>query len=175
MTNRVKGDTLSDDGKRLAHVCMVVNDIHEAIEHYRKILGVVDPKQLEKEIVFYDDFGVGEERLAFATFPSTGCEIQFMQPKTPGTALYRRLEKRGEHVHHICFTAPDVHDIVEQLQGVGIGIVEEGMSHDEETIPFQYWTFIDPSITHGVLIELANNYSSVDGKWAPEEEQTAAV
>jgi methylmalonyl-CoA/ethylmalonyl-CoA epimerase len=149
---------------------MLVRDIHQAIENYRRILSVVDPAQVEQQIVYYDDFGVGEERLAFATFPSAsgGCEVQFMQPKTPGTTLYRRLEKLGEHVHHIAFTAPDVHDVVRELNEQGVAIVEEGISHDPQ-IPWQYWSFVDPEITHGVLVELANNYDSVEGKWAAGE------
>ena len=152
--------------KHFAHVCLLVRDIHKAIEDYSKILGVVDPQQVEKQIVYYEDFGVGEERLAFATFPSAGggCEVQFMEPKTPGTPLYRRLEKLGEHVHHICFTSSDVTQVIENLNQEGVGIVDEGISHDP-SIPGQYWSFVDPSMTHGVLVELANNYNSVGGKW----------
>lgn len=153
--------------KRFAHVCLLVRDIHKAIDDYRRILSVVDPQQTEQQIVYYEDFGVGEERLSFATFPSSagGCEIQFMEPKTPGTPLYRRLEKLGEHVHHVCFTAPDVHQVVEDLKEQSIDIVEEGISHDPQ-IPWQYWSFVDPKLTHGVLVELANHYDSVEGKWA---------
>src|SRR6478752_6133758 len=82
--------------KRFAHVCLLVKDIDKAIEDYRAILNVVDPQQVEKQIVYYDDFGVDDERLAFATFPSPslGCEIQFMEPRTPAprfTSACRRL------------------------------------------------------------------------------------
>ena len=160
------------EGRKFAHVCLLVRDIEQAMEHYRRILSVVDPEQVVEPIVYYDDFGMGEERLAFATFVSSGCEIQLMQPKTPGTPLYRRLEKLGEHVHHICFTSEDVRETAKRLVESGVDIVEEGISHDPQ-IPWQYWTFVDPSVTHGVLIELANEYVSVNGKWesarAPED------
>jgi methylmalonyl-CoA/ethylmalonyl-CoA epimerase len=154
--------------RRFAHVCLIVEDIDKAIEHYRSILGVVDPQQIEKQIVYYDDFGVGDERLAFATFPSAGCEIQFMEPRTPGTPLYERLKKHGEHVHHICFTSPDVEQVVEQLDDNGIDIVPGGVVNDP-SVPWQYWTFVHPKYSHGVLIELANDYESVDGKWEAGE------
>jgi methylmalonyl-CoA/ethylmalonyl-CoA epimerase len=114
--------------------------------------------------VYYEDFGMGEERLAFATFVSGGCEIQMMQPKTTGTPLYRRLEKLAEHVHHICFTSPDVREVVDELEGADVGIVKEGISHDPQ-MPWQHWTFVDPKLSHGVLIELANTYKAVDGRW----------
>lgn len=150
--------------RNFAHVCMIVKDIHAAMDHYRKILSVLDPQQLVEPTVFYEDFGVGDERLSYATFPSPGCEIQLMQPLTPGTTLYRRLEKLGEHVHHICFTSPDVHTTVEQLAQEGIKIVKEGISNDPQ-MPWQFWSFVDPKVTHGVLIEIANDYRSIGGKW----------
>lgn len=152
---------------RFAHVNLCVFDIQQAMSDYRALLTVLDPSMLAEPIVYYDDFGMGEERLAFATFPSpaNGVEIQLMQPKMPGTPLYERLQRKGEHVHHLCFTAPDVRDIVAQLEHVGVGIVPQGYSQDPQ-MDWQEWTFADPKRSHGVLIELANHYVSVDGKWA---------
>jgi methylmalonyl-CoA/ethylmalonyl-CoA epimerase len=159
---------------RFAHVCLIVEDIHAAMDHYRRILSVVDPPQVVEPTVFYEDFGAGEERLSFATFVSPVCEIQLMQPKTPGTPLYERLRKKGEHVHHSCFTSPRVEDVVERLAEQDIGIVEQGVSNDPQ-MPWQHWTFVHPSQSHGVLIELANNYDSVDGKWEPAASTKAAA
>ena len=152
--------------RRFAHVCLIVFDINKAIEDYRQILSTVDPQQVAEPIVFYEDFGVGEERLAFATFVSSNCEIQLMQPKTPGTPLYKRLQQLGEHVHHLCFTSSSVEEIVAELRATEIGIVRQGISNDPQ-LPWQRWTFIQPSKTHGVLIELANNYRSEEGRWEP--------
>lgn len=152
--------------RNFAHVCLIVRDIHLAIDHYSKILSVLDPEQVIEPLVYYEDFGVGEERLSYATFVSTGCEIQLMQPKTPGTPLYRRLEKLGEHVHHICFTAPNINETVQKLAEKGIDIVKQGISSDPQ-MPWQAWSFVDPTLSHGVLIEIANDYRSVNGKWAP--------
>lgn len=152
---------------RFAHVCLMVKDIQVAIQDYRDILGVLAPELLEEELVYYDDFGMGDERLAFATFPSpaNGVEIQLMQPKTPGTPLYERLQRRGELVHHLCFTSKRIRSEVEVLEHLGIGMVPQGFSMDPQ-MPWQEWTFIHPSKSHGVLIELANHYRSVDGTWA---------
>ena len=156
-----------------AHVCLIVHDIEKAMEDYRAILSAVDPQQLEEPTVYYEDFGMGEERLAFATFPSSGCEIQLMQPKTPGTPLWERLQSRGEHVHHICFVAPKVEDLVAKLADADVEIVPQGISHDPQ-LPFQRWTFVHPKRSHGVLIELANEYKSVDGKWEAGDSVEAA-
>jgi len=166
---------MTDRGsKRFAHVCLCVKDIEQARDHYRQILSVVDPKQVQETEVYYEDFGVEEERLAFVTFVSSDCEIQLMEPKTPGTPLYERLQRKGEHVHHICFTSPRVEDVVDGLAAAGVGIVPQGIVGDP-AVPFQKWTFVDPKLSHGVLIELANNYRSVDGKWVAADEATSSV
>jgi methylmalonyl-CoA/ethylmalonyl-CoA epimerase len=164
----------SREPKRFAHVCLIVEDIQKAIADYTKILGVVDPKQVQEKIVYYDDFGIEGERLAFATFVSTGvnCEIQLMEPKTPGSPLFERLKKHGEHVHHLCFTSPVVDEVVEDLDAAGVGIVRQGISNDPN-LPWQRWTFVDPAMSHGVLIELANTYESVEGQWEPAMEGSA--
>lgn len=158
----------ADKGVRFAHVCLAVRDIHEAMEDYRGILSAVSPQHLIEPTVYYEDFGAGDERLSFATFPDPagGCEIQFLEAKTPGTPLYERVRKHGEHVHHLCFTAPQVRTMVEELNHLGFGIVPQGYSSDPQ-MPWQEWTFVDPRKSHGVLIELANHYESVDTKWAP--------
>ena len=156
---------------RFAHVCLLVKDIEKAICDYTAILGVVDPKQLQKQMVRYDDFGVGDERLIFVTFPAPGdaCEIQFMQPLTPGTPLYERLQKHGEGVHHICFTSSDLDEIVSDLRKNGIPLTSDPVA-DPGTMPFQKWTFVSPQYSHGVLIELAKSYDAIDGKWYQAKE-----
>jgi hypothetical protein len=57
-----------------------------------------------------------------------------------------------------------VRSMVEELNHLGIGIVPQGYANDPQ-MPWQEWTFVDPRKSHGVLIELANHYVSVDTKW----------
>ncbi|MFD9666291.1 VOC family protein [Rhodococcus sp. NPDC059968] len=152
---------------KLAHVCMLVEDIDKAVADYREILSVLDPKQLDNELVFYKDFGVGEERLSFATFPSTECEIQFMQPLTPKTPLYSRLDNNGEGVHHICFTSSNVREVTQELKDKNIRMKNDGELVMDPTMPWQEWGFIHQGPGHGVLIEVANAYLSINGTWQP--------
>ena len=92
-----------------AHVCMVVRDLDTAIKDWTKILRVLDPGQLEERIVKYDEFSSGDDAgMKWATFVNNyGTEIQFIQPG-PGTPLGKRLDKVGEHVHHLCFSTDDL-------------------------------------------------------------------
>ena len=90
----------------LAHVCFLVKDLDQAIDDWRRILGVLDPAQLEEPIVRYDRFEAGGDEMAWATFVNpNGCEIQLLCPLNDGP-LGQRLVKHGEGVHHIAFTHP---------------------------------------------------------------------
>jgi methylmalonyl-CoA/ethylmalonyl-CoA epimerase len=150
----------------LAHICLLVKDLDKAIEDWTKILGVLDPGQLEKKLVRYDDFEGGADRMRWATYVSDhGAEIQFIQP-APDTPLGKRLEKHGEHVHHICLTTQDVKGSLDNLREKGIETVG-GISSDPN-MPWQEWGWVSPKSAHGVLVEVARPYESHnDGKWYP--------
>ena len=77
-----------------AHVCILVEDLDRAIDDWTKILEVLDPGQLERQIVRYDDFDGGGDGTRWATFVNdSGSEIQLMEPD-PESHLGKRLAKR---------------------------------------------------------------------------------
>jgi methylmalonyl-CoA/ethylmalonyl-CoA epimerase len=146
-----------------AHVCLLVKDLDQAIDDWTKILTALDPAQVEERIVRYDEFTGGEDQMRWATFVShQGAEIQLMEP-APDTPLGRRLEEKGEHVHHICFTTDDPGAAVQSLADQGLAALPEENSDDR--MPWQRWNWVLPKATHGTLVEVARPYKAVDGKW----------
>lgn len=155
----------------LAHICLMVKNLDQAIEDWRKILGVLDPGQLDEPLVRYDDFEGGDDEMRWVTFVSDhGAEIQLVEP-APGTPLGHRMDKVGEHVHHICFTTGDVPAAAQQLAASGLD-VDSDNTYSDPNMPWQHWTWVLPSSAHGVLVEIARPYRAVEGKWesgsAPE-------
>jgi methylmalonyl-CoA/ethylmalonyl-CoA epimerase len=150
-----------------AHVCILVKDLDKAVDHWTKILSVLDPKQLEKRLVRYEDFAGGQDRMRWATFVSDhGAEIQLMEP-APNTPMGRRLAKHGEGVHHICLTTPDVKGALATLRQKGIETVGD-VYNDPEAMPWQYWGWVSADSAHGVLVEVASPYETHnDGEWHP--------
>ncbi|MCK9250745.1 MAG: VOC family protein [Solirubrobacteraceae bacterium] len=153
----------------LAHICFLVEDLDKAIEDWTKILGVLDPAQLEQRLVRYDDFdgaeagGGGDDRMAWATFVNPGgAEIQLMAPGKD-THLGKRLAKHGEHVHHVCFTTEDPAEASRRLAEQGIEVLG-GVNQDPEW-DWQQWTWVSPKSAHGTLVEVAKPYRAVDGQW----------
>jgi methylmalonyl-CoA/ethylmalonyl-CoA epimerase len=146
-----------------AHVCLLVKDLDQAVEDWTKILRALDPEQLTEQVVRYDEFEGGADQMRWATFVSHhGAEIQLMEP-APGTPLFRRLEKHGEGVHHLCFTTDDPGAVARRLAEEGLNASPEEYS-DPET-PWQRWTWLMPDSAHGTLVEVARPYKAVAGKW----------
>ena len=82
--------------KTVAHICIIVWNIEEAIERYSNILGVVAPELLEGKVVKQRRFA-GKNEYVTAFFSSVGdaCDIQLLQPPNPQSHLYKHLEKYG--------------------------------------------------------------------------------
>ena len=153
---------------RLAHICILVKDIDQAVERYTNILSVADPKLLAQTMVKEESYA-GEDRYISVFFPAPGdaCDIQLMQPLNPESPLYKRLQKYGEGIHHICFTSSHLDDTVRLLKEKGVSIAGDQFIVDFER-PTSRWTWISPKYAHGVLIELMDSYKAVDGELVRE-------
>lgn len=150
----------------LAHICFLVSDLDKAVEDWGKILGVLDPGQLDEPIVRYDRFTAGEDDMAWATFVSHhGAEIQLLCPLNDGP-LGRRLARHGEGVHHIAFVTEELEQDVERLVEAGVEVTSTELQQDP-LLPWQHWTFVAPSSSHGLLVEVARPYRAVEGRWEP--------
>ena len=144
--------------QRLAHICILVKDIDQAIEHYTSILGAVSP-QLLKEKLTKEERIAGKDRYATAFFPApgSGCDIQLLQPLDPESPLFKRLEKHGEGLHHIAFASSQLEDTFQQMKGKGVSLYGDQFIFDANA-PDTRWVWITPQYAHGVLIEVMDEY-----------------
>ena len=150
----------------IAHVSFLVKDLDQAVEDWTKILSVLDPGQLTRKPVRYEDFDGGGDKVRWCTFVSDhGVEIQLMEPD-PDSNLGRRLEKKGEHVHHICLTTPELDKSLKALEDKGIELT--GQVSQDPDMPWQRWGWVSAKSAHGVLLEIAAPYETHDdGRWYP--------
>jgi catechol 2,3-dioxygenase-like lactoylglutathione lyase family enzyme len=144
--------------QRLAHICILVRDIDQAIEHYRNILAAASPGWLKQEVV-KEECLAGKDRYVTTFFraPGDACDIQLLQPLDPGSPLFKRLEKNGEGVHHIAFASSHLEDTFRKLKEGGVSLNSEQFFFDVNT-PDTRWTWITPQYAHGVLIEVMDEY-----------------
>ena len=140
--------------KLLDHVCILVNDIDDSIDGYKNIVGVTAPEVLEQPLEKSEQFA-GKDRFASVMFRAggEGCNIQLLQPLNPDSPLYQRLEKNGEHIHHLGFTSEHLEETVRQLSENGVSLSSEELVVNTEN-PSARWTWILPKYAHGALIEV---------------------
>ena len=123
------------------HVGIAVESLDEAVEHYRKTLGV-DPHHSET----LEDQGVREVLfLAGTSF------IQLLEPLGPDTPVGKFIERKGPGVHHIGYRVVSVEQALSHLKSEGVPLVDEvpRIGSMGNTI-----AFVHPKGFDGVLVEL---------------------
>jgi len=140
--------------KSLDHVCILVKDIDRAIEHYTHILSATAPQMLEQKIEKQESYA-GKDRYlsAFFVAPGDGCNIQLLQPLDPESPLYKRLDRHGEHIHHLAFTSSHLEETVQHLREKDVSLHSDQLVMDVDN-PTTRWTWILPTYANGALIEV---------------------
>jgi len=148
----------------LAHVALLVRDLDQAVEDWKRILKTLDPSQLVEPIVRMDRFGPESDPIRWATFVSTaGAEIQLIEPLGTDGPRARRLAEEGECVDHICFVHEDLPKAMGELDDAGVALTTKEPVSDPR-LPIS-WAYIPKEGGHGVPVEIAYRYKPVDGHW----------
>lgn len=127
--------------RRINHVALVVDDIEEALEFWRDVLGL--------ELAHVED---APDQGSVVAFLSTGDqEVELLKPTTENSGVARFLESRGPGLHHICLEVSDIQECLDQLRARGVRLIdpEPVLGTGGKLI-----AFIHPESTHGVLVEL---------------------
>lgn len=154
---------------KLDHVSLLVKDLDQAIKDWQAVLEVLDPDQAGHLV--RDSGTENGEEMEWVTWVNPdpdGCSIQLFTSHTPGGLLARRLDKRGEGVHHVCFTTTDLPATVEALKAKGLNVLGDPVG--PENNPWLRWTFVGPDDGHGVLIEVATRYKVENGRWVADND-----
>ena len=126
--------------KTVHHVAVAVRDIEAALAFYRDKLGL----EVEKRAVLPDQ-GAEVALLALAN-----SRIELVQPLSNDGSLARFIERRGEGLHHICLTTPDIRAAMTALHDRGVETIET----EPRTGIDGLVCFIHPREHAGVLVEL---------------------
>ena len=123
------------------HVGIAVADLEEAVERYRRTLGV-EPSHRER----VEDQGVDE-----VLFPVGSSFIQLIGALGPDTPVGTFLAKRGPGVHHVAYRVDDVAAALERLRAEGVRLVDETPRPGSRGTTI---AFVHPRGMEGVLVEL---------------------
>jgi methylmalonyl-CoA/ethylmalonyl-CoA epimerase len=123
------------------HVGIAVADLEEAVERYRRTLGV-EPSHRER----VEDQGVDE-----VLFPVGASFIQLIGALGPETPVGTFLAKRGPGVHHVAYRVDDVAAALARLRDEGVRLVDETPRPGSRGTTI---AFVHPKGMEGVLVEL---------------------
>ena len=129
--------------KRIIHIGVAVNAVKPAKKLFHQVLGLpLGGKELYE----------GDIDICFLPVGDSSIELIADNPET-GKGRVKSLmgEDGGEGIHHIAFEVDDIESAVNELKAQSIPMI------DEQPKPGAHGTriaFINPSATHGVLIEL---------------------
>jgi methylmalonyl-CoA epimerase len=126
---------------QIDHVGIAVSDLGEAVERYRRTLGI-EPVHRER----MDDQGV--EEVLFAVGDSF---VQLLGALGPDTPVGRFLGRRGPGLHHVGYRVANVADALEHLRAEGVSLIDETPRPGSRGTTI---AFVHPNDMGGVLVEL---------------------
>ena len=100
---------------KIDHLGIAVRSIDEALKFYRDQLGL--------EVSLRET--VAAEKVHAAMLPLGESRIELLEASEPGSVIAKFIEKRGEGLHHIAMTVPDLTAAVERLKTSGARILNE--------------------------------------------------
>ncbi len=134
--------------KKIDHVTLVVKDLDEALDSYRKILNL-------KPETGRPPGDLPECRLAMLN-TSAGARIELIQPKPEvKTRFSRFLEERGEGVFGLSIFVTDFDAEIDRLKNNGIPFENDYQKSVHPQYPFRI-AWVPPENGHGVWLEFVD-------------------
>ena len=127
-------------GSRINHLGIAVRSIDHALEFYRDQLGLT--VSLRETVT--------AEKVHAAMLPVGESRIELLEAAAPDSVIAKFIEKRGEGLHHVALTVPDLNAAVDRLKASGARLLNE----PRPGAGGHLYVFIHPSSTGGVLVEL---------------------
>lgn len=131
---------MSGSTGKIDHLGVAVRSIDQALKFYRDQLGLT--VSLRET--------VPHEKVHAAMLPVGASRIELLEATEPDSVIAKFIEKRGEGLHHVALTVPDLNAAVARLKAAGARLVNEPRTGAGG----HRYVFIHPSSTGGVLLEL---------------------
>ncbi|MBM3316002.1 methylmalonyl-CoA epimerase [candidate division WOR-3 bacterium] len=128
--------------KGLSHVAVAVPNVDEAARFYEGQLGL---RLSGRETV-------PGRRVTVGFIEVGNTRIELVQPDSPDSPIAKFLAQRGPGLQHICFEVDDVDAEFARLKAAGVRMTDDAPKPGAHGTRV---TFVHPSSTGGVLIELS--------------------
>ena len=130
----------AETGPRIDHLGIAVKSLDQALKFYQTQLGLgVSLREL-----------VEQEKVTVAMLPLGDPRIELLEAAGPDSVIAKFIEKRGEGLHHVALTVPDLPAAVAWLRTAGARILNQPQTGAGGHL----YVFVHPSSACGVLLEL---------------------
>ena len=119
-------------------------------------------KSLAEARKFYEALGmtvlaeevVEHEKVRVAMVPVGESRLELLEATSEESVIARFIAKRGEGLHHVALSVPDLSATVEQLKKNGTRLITDEIKVGAGG---HLYVFVHPSSTGGVLLELCED------------------
>jgi len=125
------------------HLGIAVRSLAEA----RKFYEALGMKVLAEEVVEH-------EKVRVAMVPVGESRIELLEATSDDSAIARFIARRGEGLHHVALSVPDLSATVEQLKRNGTRLISDEIKVGAGG---HLYVFVHPSSAGGVLLELCED------------------
>jgi len=125
---------------KIDHLGIAVRSIDAALQFYRDQLGM-DVSLRET---------VAAEQVHAAMLPIGESRIELLEASEPDSVIARFIDKRGEGLHHVAMTVPDLSAAIARLKASGARVLND----PRPGAGGHLYSFVHPASTGGVLLEL---------------------
>src|SRR6266852_5942090 len=129
---------------RIDHLGIAVRSLETAAQFYEQVLGIAVEAREE----------VAQEKVRVAMLPAGEPRIELLEATSEDSPIARFIAKRGEGLHHIAVSVPDLAATVEQLKKNGTRLVSDEIKVGAGG---HLYVFVHPSSAGGVLLELCED------------------
>jgi len=77
--------------------------------------------------------------------------VELLESTDGDSPIARFIAKRGQGIHHVALSVPDLHEALRKLESSGVRLIDHEPRVGADNQPI---AFVHPASTAGVLIEL---------------------
>ncbi|MDR0835126.1 MAG: methylmalonyl-CoA epimerase [Tannerella sp.] len=124
----------------IEHIGIAVKSIAEHLPYYENVLG----------LKCYNIEEVADQKVKTAFLKVGQTKIELLEPTSEDSTIAKFIEKKGEGIHHIAYSVPDVQAAIDEAAAKGVQLIDKAPRGGAEGL---HIAFAHPKSTGSVLTE----------------------
>jgi methylmalonyl-CoA/ethylmalonyl-CoA epimerase len=124
----------------IEHIGIAVKSIEAHLPYYEQVLG----------LKCYNIEEVVDQKVKTAFLKIGQTKIELLEPTSEDSTIAKFIEKKGEGIHHIAYSVPDVQTALDEAVAKGVQLIDKAPRGGAEGL---HIAFVHPKSTGSVLTE----------------------